>query len=171
MRWGVVPHWSKHDDSKLNTINAKGENLVEGSAGMWASLKGKKRCVVPVQGYYEWLKQGSGRFPHFTKHKDGRIMLLAGMWDSVTFEGSRFQSRSDQRDDVSSPTDAKEPLYTFTIVTTSANTQVSWLHDRMPVILSEQKEIETWLNSELGWTAEVAKCVRPYPGELETYVF
>ena len=49
MKWGLVPHWSKHEDTSLNTINAKGENLVEGG-GMWGSLKGRKRCVVACQG-------------------------------------------------------------------------------------------------------------------------
>ncbi len=37
--------------------------------------------------YYEWLKKGKERLPHFTKHKDGRLMLLAGLWDCVVLEG------------------------------------------------------------------------------------
>ena len=49
MKWGLIPHWSKHEDIKLNTINAKGENLIDGG-GMWASIKGRKRCVVVCQG-------------------------------------------------------------------------------------------------------------------------
>lgn len=49
-QWGVVPHWSKYEDKSMNTINAKAEHLVEGG-GMWASIKGKKRCAVPCQGY------------------------------------------------------------------------------------------------------------------------
>ena len=38
--------------------------------------------------YYEWLKKGSQRIPHFTRHKDQRLMLFAGLYDSVTFEGA-----------------------------------------------------------------------------------
>ena len=49
MKWGLVPHWSKHEDKTLNTTNARSENLVEGG-GMWRSLKGRKRCVVACQG-------------------------------------------------------------------------------------------------------------------------
>ena len=49
MRWGVVPHWSKEDNYQMNTINARAENLLEGG-GMWASLKGSKRCIVPCEG-------------------------------------------------------------------------------------------------------------------------
>jgi putative SOS response-associated peptidase YedK len=54
---------------------------------MWNSIKGRKRCVIPVMGYYEWLKKGKDKVPHFTKRADGKIMLLAGLWDSVRYEG------------------------------------------------------------------------------------
>lgn len=86
MKWGIVPHWNKYEDGNLNTINARCEALVEGG-GMWGSIKGKKRCAVPVQGYYEWLKKGRERLPHFTKRSDGNLMLLAGLYDCVTLEG------------------------------------------------------------------------------------
>ena len=49
MKWGLVPFWSKHEDKTLSTVNARAENLVEGS-GMWNSMRGKKRCVVVCQG-------------------------------------------------------------------------------------------------------------------------
>lgn len=49
MRWGLVPHWSKHEDKTLSTTNARAEALVEGG-GMWATIKGKKRCVVLCEG-------------------------------------------------------------------------------------------------------------------------
>jgi putative SOS response-associated peptidase YedK len=51
MKWGLVPHWSKFEDKSLNTTNARSENLVDGG-GMWASIKGKKRCAIPCQGYF-----------------------------------------------------------------------------------------------------------------------
>ena len=53
--------------------------------------------------YYEWLKKGKERLPHFTKRADGKLMLLAGLWDSVVLEG------------------ATERLWTFTIVTRAAS--------------------------------------------------
>lgn len=61
---------------------------------MWGSIKGRKRCAVVCQGYYEWLKKGKDRLPHFTKHKDGQLMLLAGMYDCVTLEGRLLQTHS-----------------------------------------------------------------------------
>ena len=58
-----------------------------------------------VSGYFEWQKKGNTRIPHFVKHKDGKIMLLAGMWDVATIDKEEGQ---------------QEDLYTFTIVTTNA---------------------------------------------------
>ena len=43
--------------------------------------------LIQVMGYYEWLKKGKDKIPHFTKRADGKIMLLAGLWDSVQYEG------------------------------------------------------------------------------------
>ncbi|KAH9990829.1 hypothetical protein BJV77DRAFT_1060873 [Russula vinacea] len=128
MRWGLVPHWSKAEPPTLNTINARAENLEEGG-GMWASVKGRKRCAVVAQGYYEWLRKGPQRIPHFTRHKDQRLMLFAGLYDSVTLEGQ------------------SEPLWTFTIVTTAASSGFAWLHDRQPVILTSQDALDRWLDT------------------------
>ncbi|KAI8972616.1 hypothetical protein BD414DRAFT_217116 [Trametes punicea] len=145
MRWGLVPHYSKHEDGSLKTINARCEALIEGQAGMWASIKGRKRCVVVCEGYYEWLKKGKERLPHFTRHKDGRLMLLAGLWDCAVLKGST------------------ESLWTFTIVTTDASKELSWLHDRQPVILPDEAALETWLETTSGkWTAALSELCAPY---------
>ncbi|KDQ54474.1 hypothetical protein JAAARDRAFT_38145 [Jaapia argillacea MUCL 33604] len=154
MKWGLVPHWNKHEDATktLNTINARAENLVEGG-GMWASIKGKKRCAVVCQGYYEWLKKGKDRIPHFTKLKGDKLMLMAGLWDVAHLEGQ------------------EKPLYTFTIVTTDASKQLSWLHDRQSVILTSEADLNVWLDtSSQSWTPELTKLVAPYHGSpLECY--
>jgi putative SOS response-associated peptidase YedK len=143
MTWGLVPHWSKHQDKSLNTINARSENLVDGG-GMWTSVK-KNRCAVLCQGYYEWLKKGRDRWPYFTKRQDGKLMLLAGLYDCVTLQGEA------------------EPLWTFTIVTTAANNEFEWLHDRQPVILSSTEALDTWLDpSSEAWSTQLTKLVEPY---------
>ncbi len=60
-------------------------------------------------------------------------------------------------------TGSTDPLWTFTIVTTDANKQLSWLHDRQPVILSTKAELDVWLDtSSEAWTPELSKVVRPY---------
>ena len=87
MKWGLVPHWSKVEDKTLSTTNARSENLIQGG-GMWGSIKGRNRCAVVCQGYYEWLAKGKDKLPHFTKHENGNLMLLAGLYDCVTLEGA-----------------------------------------------------------------------------------
>jgi len=144
MKWGLVPHWSKFEDKTLSTTNARSENLVEGG-GMWVSMKGRKRCAILCQGYYEWLSKGKDKLPHFTKHKDGRLMLMAGLYDCVTLEGQ------------------STPLWTFAVVTTSASKEFEWLHDRQPVILSSRESLDKWLDtSSQTWSSELSKLVEPY---------
>jgi putative SOS response-associated peptidase YedK len=80
-------------------INARDDSLVEGSSSLWNALKGRHRCVVPVMGYYEWLKKSSKeRIPYFTKRADGKVMFLAGLWDSVQYEGTCRQTGADNRE-------------------------------------------------------------------------
>jgi putative SOS response-associated peptidase YedK len=72
----------------MKTINCRDDSLYE-DRGMWTSMKKKKRCVVIAQGFYEWLKKDGSKekTPHFTKHKDGRLMCFAGLYDCVQLEG------------------------------------------------------------------------------------
>lgn len=147
MKWGLVPHWSTREDPTLNTINARAEALEEGT-GMWKGLRARRRCAVPCQGYYEWLKKGRERLPHFTRRADGQLMLLAGLWDVAVLPGHA------------------EPLYTFTIVTTAACAALAWLHDRQPVVLDSADALRTWLDvGRHPWDAHVVRLLAPPRGE------
>ncbi|KAL4911480.1 hypothetical protein BDW74DRAFT_8636 [Aspergillus multicolor] len=158
MKWGLVPFWTKRQPdygSLMKTINCREDSLIE-DRGMWTSMKRKKRCVVVCQGYYEWLKRGTGgkdRIPHFTRRKDGDLMYFAGLWDCVTYEGS------------------EEKLYTFTVITTSARPSLSWLHDRMPVILEPNTDAwNAWLDPKrTTWSKELQAALKHYEGELDCY--
>ncbi|KAL4992366.1 DUF159-domain-containing protein [Aspergillus falconensis] len=158
MKWGLVPFWTKRQPdygSLMRTINCRDDSLIE-DRGMWTSMKRKKRCVVVCQGYYEWLKRGPGgkdRIPHYTRRKDGDLMYFAGLWDCVTYEG------------------IEEKLYTFTVITTSARPSLSWLHDRMPVILDPNTEAwNAWLDPKrTSWSKELQAVLKPYEGELDCY--
>lgn len=95
--------------------------------------------------YYEWQKKGKERVPHFTRAKDKRLLLFAGLYDDVILEG---QTNS---------------LWTFTIVTTVANKEFEWLHDRQPVILSSDSDVKLWLDtSSQSWTKELNKLLDPH---------
>ncbi|OAV93445.1 hypothetical protein, variant 1 [Puccinia triticina 1-1 BBBD Race 1] len=147
MKWGLVPHWSESPPthgSLLNTINARDDKVVE-PRGLWNTIKGKKRCIILCEGFFEWLTKGKDKIPHFTKRTGGQLMCLAGLWESVTYKG------------------ATEELHTFTIITTSSNKYLSFLHDRMPVILTDPESIETWLDTSSGeWSGNLAKLLKPF---------
>ncbi|KAF4867805.1 putative peptidase [Colletotrichum siamense] len=155
MQWGLIPFWTKRDPgySQLSkTINCRDDSLST-PGGMWATMKAGKRCIVVAQGFYEWLKNGKEKLPHFVKRKDGQLMCFAGLWDCVKYE------------------DSDEKRYTYTIITTDSNKQLKFLHDRMPVILDPgSKEIKTWLDPKRHeWSKELQDLLKPFSGELECY--
>ncbi|KAK2768608.1 hypothetical protein FQN54_000464 [Arachnomyces sp. PD_36] len=158
MKWGLIPFWTKRSPnygSLMKTINCRDDSLVE-DRGMWTTMKKKKRCIVICQGFYEWLKKGPGgkeRIPHYVHRKDGELMCFAGLWDCVKYE------------------DSDEKLYTYTVITTSSNKYLNFLHDRMPVILDMgSPEMATWLDPHrTTWSKELQSLLKPYEGELECY--
>ncbi|WWC71123.1 uncharacterized protein I206_105076 [Kwoniella pini CBS 10737] len=167
MQWGLVPHWSKHPPTgPLNTINARSEGLLDASSGgMWHALKGYKRCIIPAQGYYEWLKRPSTKIPHFTRLPLDKsttidnppLLFFAGLYDIVKYiepVQSKFIPSEDPNDKRQAyPTGNPIPLSTYTILTTVPSPDLKWLHDRMPVILSEWQDIYDWLDlgEVKGW--------------------
>lgn len=162
MKWGLVPFWTKRNPgygSLMKTINCRDDSLAS-PGGMWASMKGRKRCVVVAQGFYEWLKVGpKEKVPHYVKRKDGKLMCFAGLWDCVRYEGEG-EGEGEQ-----------EPQYTYTIITTDSNEQLKFLHDRMPVILDPgSEEMRMWLDPErYEWSKELQGLLKPFRGELEVY--
>jgi putative SOS response-associated peptidase YedK len=91
MKWGLIPFWTKRNPeygSLMKTINCRDDSLIENS-GMWTTMKQKKRCIVVAEGFYEWLRKGKEKVPHYIKRKDGQLMCMAGLWDCVQYEGAR----------------------------------------------------------------------------------
>lgn len=89
MKWGLIPFWTKRNPdygSMMKTINARDDSLMR-DGGMWNTMKQKKRCIIIAEGFYEWLKKGKEKMPHYTKRADGKLMCLAGLWDCVQYEG------------------------------------------------------------------------------------
>ncbi|SCU94630.1 LADA_0G09846g1_1 [Lachancea dasiensis] len=131
MKWGLIPYWVS-DVSKsqpYKTFNARCENI--SSSKMWTAPCKRKRCVVPVSGYFEWQTKGKRKIPYYLTRRDSELMFLAGMYDYVQSEN----------------------LYTFTIITAPAPSNLVWLHTRMPVVLNRgSKEWATWLDtSKTDW--------------------
>jgi putative SOS response-associated peptidase YedK len=141
LRWGLVPFWA-HDASVGNKmINARAETVADKPS--FRSSFRKRRCIVPADGFYEWQKTGRRKQPYFFRLKSRQPFGMAGLWD-------RWEKS------------ASEPLETFTILTTRANSLVGAAHHRMPVILS-RSQIDLWLDPEANVASDFGDFWQPYP--------
>ena len=122
MRWGLIPFWAKDPTLGNKLINARAETIHE-KPSFRSSFK-NRRCLVPVDGFYEWQVRDKGKVPQYIRLSTGGLFAFAGLW-------SEWDS-------------GKEVLQTFTIITTSANRDLESVHHRMPVILMPQ-DYENWL--------------------------
>jgi putative SOS response-associated peptidase YedK len=126
MPWGLVPFWAKDIKAAFANINAKSEGTEKKPAFREAFRQ--RRCLVPVDNFYEWQKTATGKQPHAIGLKGGGLMALAGLWENWR-----------------SPTG--ERVRSFAIVTTEPNELCAQLHNRMPVVLKPAASPE-WLGEE-----------------------
>lgn len=138
MRWGFVPHWYAGIGDGPLIINARSETIAEKPA--FAEACRHRRGILYIDGYYEWLREGSQKIPHYISSPDG--LALAIVWNEAD--------------------DKKNLPVNFAIVTTEANSELGVIHHRMPVILSPS-DWPLWLG-ETGHGA--ARLMRPYSQPL-----
>ena len=123
--WWLTPYWSKTRMRRnYATFNAKSETLAKSSTFKEPFLK--RRCLVPISGFYEWQKAGSARRPYYVQPETSGL-LLAGVWD-------RWRSA-----------DRSEKLDSFSIVTTAAHRGFEPIHNRQPVMLTLEGA-RTWMD-------------------------
>lgn len=126
MRWGLIPSWSKTGHTESLLINARSETIADKP-----SFKGayqRRRCLVPADGYYEWKRQRQGNQPYYLQLADESIFYMAGIWETWY-------------------DDAGHSLNSYAILTTQSNTLAAKVHERMPVILLDDRAIE-WLEGD-----------------------
>ena len=113
--WGLIQPWAKDPRVASRQINARAETVA--TSGAFRDSFRRRRCIVPVDGFYEWRRDGSARRPFLIRRDDGAPMALAGLWSGWRDPAIDAVRR------------------TFTILTTTPNALIAPLHDRMPVIL------------------------------------
>lgn len=123
MRWWLTPYWSKEVSTKYSMFNAKAENLRESRA--FRDPFARRRCVVPIAGFYEWARAGAQKQAYYIHDADDRGLLMAGVWD-------RWRG-------------GDEELLSFAIVTTSVHEKLAFVHTRQPALLSRE-EARRWLD-------------------------
>ena len=151
MRWGLIPFRTvnmrgrtainEHGKSINTPINARAETVH--TNGIFKRSFERRRCIVPAGGYYEWKRVGDSKLPYWIYLADKKWMGFAGLyswWKSP--EGVWVPS--------------------CTIVTTSPNSVMEPIHDRMPVILT-QGAYDIWLDAETKELSELKEILIPYP--------
>ena len=133
-RWGLVPSWAKDPSAMTKTFNARAETVAEKPA--FRSSFAKHRILVPIDGFYEWKREGSAKQPWYFHRSDGQPLVLAGIAASWH--------------DPNAGTDAPV-LRSCTVITTDAEgTDLEPIHHRVPVVL-EERDFEAWLaGDDLG---------------------
>ena len=119
MRWGLVPSWAKDLSVGARLINARAESVADKPA--FRRALAARRCLLPADGYYEWMKLADGRKqPFFIQRRDDVPVVFAGLYEIWR--------------DPAGPPDG--PLvWSCSVVTTDASPAVREIHDRMPVLL------------------------------------
>jgi putative SOS response-associated peptidase YedK len=125
MRWGFIPHWYKSPGDGPLLINARAETIAEKPA--FRAAVRERRCLFPVDGFYEWSGEKGAKIPHVIRRPDGAPFALAGIWQDW------------------SPNDGDTPpVATATIVTCAANDTLAAVHHRMPVVI-DPADAALWL--------------------------
>jgi putative SOS response-associated peptidase YedK len=140
-QWGLIPSWAKDPRIGQKMINARAETVAEKPS--FRSAFQRRRCLIPMSGFYEWQKLPDGSKQPYYIHPvggDNALFAVAGLWE-------RWHSP-----------DGGE-LLTCTLLTTEANSLMAPLHQRMPLILPPAA-YDLWLTGDVP---AVASLLRPYP--------
>src|SRR3978361_2229955 len=62
LRWGLIPSWTKGLKAARKPINPRSE--AAGSSGMFKAALAARRCLVPVDTFYEWKAMPDGKQPY-----------------------------------------------------------------------------------------------------------
>ena len=143
-KWGLIPPWAKDAKIGYKMINARVETILEKNS--FKKAVASQRCIVPLDGFYEWKRQGKNKTPYYITTTNVEIFSVAGLWET-------WKS-----------TDTGEIIFSFTKITQGPNSFMEGIHNRMPAILLPEKE-KLWLDDSIS-PEEALKLIEPYPSEF-----
>lgn len=120
-RWGLVPPWAKDLRGGARMINARAETVATSPA--FAPSFARRRCLVPADGWFEWVRGGKERQAFYMTPADGSALAFGGVWSAW----------------------GPEAVLTCSVLTTAARGGLARVHDRMPLVLPRER----WA----GWLA------------------
>ena len=139
VRWGLIPSWVKDPREFSTLINARSETAAEKPSFRGAMRH--RRCLVPTDGFYEWTGKPGAKRPHLVRLKGHQPFAFGGLWEHwLGADGSEIE--------------------TMAILTTSANTDMAPIHDRMPVIIAPE-DFDRWLDVKPGTADFIQDLLHP----------
>ena len=115
-KWGYF-FFDKKNNQEKNIINSRIETI--NNKLLFKESYYKRKCIIPLNGYYEWSLIDNNKIPFFIHIPPCEPMYLAGIWKYINFK------KDDQK--------------VFTIITKNANENISKIHHRMPALLSVEE--------------------------------
>jgi putative SOS response-associated peptidase YedK len=142
MRWGFIPSWVKEIEPGKPLINARSETLLEKPS--FRNAITRRRCLIPADGYYEWLGDVPGKkIPYFIHRPDHGLFAFAGLWEHwLGADGSELE--------------------TAAIITTAPNDVIAQIYTRMPAVIHPENFAQ-WLDVKNVEAEEAAQFLTPAP--------
>ncbi len=144
MPWGLIPFWEDKKPKQKYLINMRDDTII--SKGWAHKYLQFQRCLIPASGFYEWKKTSDGKIPYQFKVKGKKYITFAGMYS----ETENSEGKKERR---------------YTIITTTPNSLMAPIHDRMPVILDEEGE-KFWINPDNVEIDQLKEYIKPFKANL-----
>ncbi|MGB8315366.1 MAG: SOS response-associated peptidase [Aestuariivirga sp.] len=144
VRWGLIPSWVKEIRPGKPIINVRSETILEKPS--FRNAIRRRRCLIPADGFYEWLGDVPGRkIPYFIHRPDHGLFAFAGLWEHwLGADGSELE--------------------TAAIITTASNEVITQINERMPVVIHPQN-FARWLDVTNVGAEEAVQFLKPAPGD------
>lgn len=145
-KWWLIPNYStEFKIGKYSLFNKKSEEL---DKPYWKSLLKYKRCVVPMTGFFEWLKlTKTSKIPYYIYPCEDALFWMAALYDDWTDKETGEVKRS------------------FTILTMVPNDFMKEIHDRSPMFLDPKKgDVQKWLTDN----DNPQSLFKPFPSDRMT---
>ena len=110
--------WGITGSSQGYIVNARGETVHEKP-----TFKYLERCILFLSGYFEWEKSNpKNKQPYYFTSNDSDVLPLAALYN--------------------------KNQNSYTVLTTAVHPDMSFIHERMPVVLNEEG-ITKWLDTSV----------------------
>lgn len=147
MQWGLRPDWLREKQGSKILINARAETLR--SKPTFRRSFEHRRCLIPADGYYEWIKNKGVKTPYRIILPNAPVFAFAGIWDFYTDDRGTGKP-------------------SFCIITVAASRQIQNIHPRMPAILPDARSMDRWMGTASPATS-LLDILKPYEGRLDFF--